>query len=177
MKRTAIFADQTETYRVNPGAIVKGELVLNDGLEEPGLYFKTEGQQLIKIGPCHVGVEEPNSKGVLVSPVTGWLSEKGLSKGELWLEPGDQPKLKIYDGYKWVQVNLQVPYEVNNEVTFKRNVVYTAGVVYEQPVYCLSEGEMQDNRLVPAKYVRELVRGLEKQIEELRELVRLRVNT
>ena len=55
--------------------------------------------------------------------------------------------------------------------------MYTAGVVYEQPVYCLSEGEMQDNRLVPAKYVRELVSGLEKQIEELRELVRLRVST
>lgn len=82
MRRTAVLADATEGYRPDARVIEKGEIVINDGLEEPGLYFKTEGQQLVKVGPCHVGKEEPNSKKVLVSKATGWRAQVGLTKGD-----------------------------------------------------------------------------------------------
>lgn len=70
----------------------------NDG--QPGLFFKSDDNNLIKIGPVAVGEYEPNSP---LDP--NGAGDGVLCKGEMWLDTSTLPAatLKIWDGSAWVK--------------------------------------------------------------------------
>jgi hypothetical protein len=183
MRRTAVAADSTAYHRPEAGVLVKGEVFLNDSAVEPGLYFKTEENKLVKVGPCHVGAYPPNYKPPTISTASGFVSSKELSKGELWLDKTlEKPVLKVYDGFEWVEINgsNQIKKDLieRGNITVEGQAVYKSNVLFEQPVFSLQEDELAvDNRLVTAKYVlgklKELKEELKKElIEELKEEIK-----
>ena len=80
--------------RIFPNRLGLGEIALNYNATEPGLYFRDDAvsPDLIKVGPIHVGVTQPNAVP------TGYVS---LSKGESWLDTASTHIFKIYDGSSW----------------------------------------------------------------------------
>ena len=79
-----------------------GEVALNIHPSEPGAYFRTTQNRLVKIGPAHVSPTAPNFIG---SGVGG--GQSGYSIGELWLENSTGTLfIRDTDGNSefWVQV-------------------------------------------------------------------------
>lgn len=87
----------TASKRPNLNVLVSGQPAVNISSEDPGLYFlNAEGDDIIKIGPCHVGIAAPNS-------VPAPDGRPGLSRGEMWLDTSlsGHPILKTWDGNEW----------------------------------------------------------------------------
>ena len=87
----------TPRLRPNPADLAPGMPMVNIAPEEPGLYFKTSDEQLIKIGPTFIGTVAPND---------GATGHSGNAIGEQWLDvtTPDAPILKIWDGVTWQEV-------------------------------------------------------------------------
>jgi len=82
--------------RPNPSLLLDGQPAININLAEPGLYFSdSDNGELVKIGPCFVGSDPPNSDPA------GYA---GNCKGEFWLDTTSEsnPLLKIWDGSSWI---------------------------------------------------------------------------
>ena len=104
--------------RPDPLKMLPGQGAVNLNSTQPGLFFADDtGSSLIKIGPCTVGADAPNS-------ATGWPNAPtptalGNTLGELWLDttpstpdyPG--PVLKVWDGTSWIQC---MPYRYANVI-------------------------------------------------------------
>ena len=77
--------------------LANGQIAINFHEDDPGIYFKSNQGDLIKVAPTFVGSSQPNS-----SPPSGGSS--GNSKGETWLDTTNSgsPILKIYNGTAWV---------------------------------------------------------------------------
>jgi hypothetical protein len=85
----------TANKRPNPTAMAAGQVALNTATTSPGVFFKDANDNLIKVGPVHVGTTAPN-----VTPASG--GQAGNSVGEQWLDTsGTNPVLKIWDGSAW----------------------------------------------------------------------------
>lgn len=85
----------TLSKRPNPSALLEGQPALNTNPLTPGLYFRdSTGQDLVKVGPCHVGTSAPNNNPA------GFF---GHTKGEFWLDISDPevPQFKVWSGAKW----------------------------------------------------------------------------
>ena len=80
-----------EGRRPRPESLLDGQIALNNSDATPGVFLKTDRENVVKIGPCHVGTSEP---------ATVFHNEYG--KGELWLDiTNNINKLKVWDGQKW----------------------------------------------------------------------------
>jgi hypothetical protein len=98
IKPIRLLRSSTASKRPIPNVLQSGQPSVNIEGSDPGLYFlNSDGDDIIKIGPCHVGNTAPNS-----SPVPGGYT--GLSRGEMWLDtsPAGPPILKTWDGLQWV---------------------------------------------------------------------------
>ena len=81
--------------RPNPLTLSDGMPMINYNLNDPGLYFKSTDDTLLKIGPTHYGAKPPN---------TNPAGFGGLGKGEMWMDTSVSPRgvLKIWSGSAWV---------------------------------------------------------------------------
>lgn len=81
--------------RPQASGMAEGQLAINTASGSPGLFFKDSANNLVKVGPVHVGSGAPN-----VSPASGGTS--GNSIGEQWLDTsGGTYVFKIWDGSAW----------------------------------------------------------------------------
>jgi hypothetical protein len=86
----------TANKRPNPTAMATGQVALNTATTSPGVFFKDANDNLIKVGPVHVGTTAPNA-----TPASG--GQAGNSVGEQWLDTsGANPVFKIWDGSNWI---------------------------------------------------------------------------
>ena len=82
--------------RPTAAQIIPGELALNTGSTDPGLYFEDSAGNIRKVSGCHVGGTGPNS-----TP----SGQAGNSAGELWYDTA-QKVLKVYDGVSWISTGV-----------------------------------------------------------------------
>lgn len=78
-----------------------GQPMVNFESSDPGLYFRLDNGALMKIGPCHIGPNAPNS-------TPGQGGETGNSVGEMWVDTSGQTDLlKVYTSGGWVTLSTQ----------------------------------------------------------------------
>lgn len=83
--------------RPRPSDLAPGQLAVNYNTASPGLYFRTDSGELIKVGPMHVGPQAPAQ-----------VNYTERSGGEMWLDTTDttSPSLRVYTPAGWVPVNV-----------------------------------------------------------------------
>lgn len=93
-KRTGDF-----TKRPSPTQLATGQLAINYNQDSPGLFFKTDGNTLVKVGPTAIGAEEP--------ALLGWQER---SEGEMWLDTTfpNTPILKVWTEAGWKSVSAAI---------------------------------------------------------------------
>lgn len=83
----------TANKRPDPLGLSEGQLAVNYESSSPALFFSDDANNLIKVGPVHVGLIPPN-----LSPA----GTTGNSVGEIWLDTGTVPNaIRVYDGTNW----------------------------------------------------------------------------
>jgi hypothetical protein len=76
-----VLRSEVNNKRPDPTKMLDGQPAVNINASQPGLFFRDEtGIDLIKVGPCYVGVDSPNNTDI--API-GW---PGNSVGELWFD-------------------------------------------------------------------------------------------
>jgi len=89
-----IRSDEIEK-RPKPTDLVEGQIAVNYNNATPGLFFKTETGELVKVGPVQISGVEPTPQNY-----TKFLV------GEMWLDMGEaNPVLRIWDGQEWLTTN------------------------------------------------------------------------
>ena len=89
LKRSAVAQKRPLSANMLPG-----EINLNINASSTGLFFANESDELVKVGPAHVGAAAPN-----VNPAGG----AGHSLGEFWYDTSTS-LLKIFNGTEFVAV-------------------------------------------------------------------------
>jgi hypothetical protein len=83
----------TANKRPDPLGLSEGQLAVNYETSSPALFFSDDANNLIKVGPVHVGLIPPNA-----SPA----GTTGNSVGEIWLDTSTIPNaIRVYDGITW----------------------------------------------------------------------------
>lgn len=79
--------------RPKPATLQLGQLAVNYGASEPGVYIEDTGGSIRKIGPNHYGTTAPNSIPA---------GETGNSVGETWVDSSAATYyLKVWTGAAW----------------------------------------------------------------------------
>jgi len=82
--------------RPSGNILVNGELAINFGAADPGVYFEDSVGSIIKIGPTPYGTTAPNAVPVGLT---------GNSIGELWTDSnGGNYYLKVWNGSSWNKI-------------------------------------------------------------------------
>ena len=82
--------------RPSGNIFVNGELVINFGAADPGLYFEDSAGGVIKLGPSAYGNNAPNATPVGLA---------GNSRGELWTDSTTSAYyLKVWNGTTWQKI-------------------------------------------------------------------------
>ena len=82
--------------RPSGNIFVNGELAINFGAADPGLYFEDSAGGVIKIGPSAYGTNPPNATPVGLA---------GNSQGELWTDSNTPVYyLKVWNGTSWQKI-------------------------------------------------------------------------
>ena len=85
----------TSHKRPTSAGLSDGQIAINTNSGSAGVFFKDADDNVVKVGPAHVGTSAPNS-----SPAAG--GSTGNSIGEFWLDTtGGSYVLKIWDGSAW----------------------------------------------------------------------------
>jgi hypothetical protein len=72
-----------------------GQIAVNYNADDPAIYLRGDGNELVKVAPTYVSSGAPNAV-----PASGGAS--GNSLGETWLDISTTPPaLKIWDGTQW----------------------------------------------------------------------------
>lgn len=72
-----------------------GQIAVNYNADDPAIYLRGDGNELIKVAPTYVSSGAPNAV-----PASGGAS--GNCLGETWLDISTTPPaLKIWDGAQW----------------------------------------------------------------------------
>ena len=83
--------------RPSGNIFVNGELAINFGAADPGLYFEDSAGGVIKIGPSAYGNSPPNATPVGLA---------GNSQGELWTDSTTTTYyLKVWNGTTWQKIS------------------------------------------------------------------------
>lgn len=79
--------------RPKPATLQLGQLAVNYGASEPGIYIEDTGGSIRKVGPNHYGTTAPNS-----TPA----GQTGNSVGETWVDSSTTAYyLKVWTGASW----------------------------------------------------------------------------
>lgn len=82
--------------RPSGNIFVNGELAINFGAADPGVYFEDSAGGVIKIGPSAYGNNPPNATPVGLA---------GNSRGELWTDSNTAVYyLKVWNGTSWQKI-------------------------------------------------------------------------
>lgn len=82
--------------RPSGNILVNGELSINFGAADPGVYFEDSAGNIVKIGPTPYGTTAPNAVPVGLA---------GNSIGELWTDAtAGNPYLKVWTGSVWTKI-------------------------------------------------------------------------
>jgi hypothetical protein len=82
--------------RPSGNILVNGELSINFGAADPGVYFEDSAGNIVKIGPTPYGTTAPNAVPVGLA---------GNSIGELWTDATTgNPYLKVWTGSAWTKI-------------------------------------------------------------------------
>lgn len=82
--------------RPSGNIFVNGELAINFGAADPGVYFEDSAGGVIKIGPPSYGNNPPNTTPVGLA---------GNSRGELWTDSNTAVYyLKVWNGTSWQKI-------------------------------------------------------------------------
>jgi len=82
--------------RPTPAELADGQIAINQNILSSGLFFKTDDEEIIKVGPPTISATEPTP-----------INYTALSVGESWVDTsGDNPSLKIWDGTQWLQIGI-----------------------------------------------------------------------
>jgi len=82
--------------RPSGNIFVNGELAINFGAADPGLYFEDSAGDVIKLGPSAYGNNAPNATPVGLA---------GNSPGELWTDSTTSAYyLKVWNGTTWQKI-------------------------------------------------------------------------
>jgi len=82
--------------RPSGNILVNGELSVNFGAADPGVYFEDSVGNIVKIGPTSYGTTAPNAVPVGLA---------GNSIGELWTDAtAGNPYLKVWTGSAWIKI-------------------------------------------------------------------------
>ena len=82
--------------RPSGNIFVNGELAINFGAADPGVYFEDSAGGVIKIGPSSYGNNPPNATPVGLA---------GNSRGELWTDSNTAVYyLKVWNGTSWQKI-------------------------------------------------------------------------
>ena len=82
--------------RPSGNIFVNGELAINFGAADPGVYFEDSAGGVIKIGPSSYGNNPPNATPVGLA---------GNSRGELWTDSNPAVYyLKVWNGPSWQKI-------------------------------------------------------------------------
>lgn len=82
--------------RPSGNILVNGELSINFGAADPGVYFEDSAGNIVKIGPTPYGTTAPNAVPVGLA---------GNSLGELWTDAtAGNPYLKVWTGSAWTKI-------------------------------------------------------------------------
>ena len=82
--------------RPSGNILVNGELSINFGAADPGVYFEDSAGNIVKIGPNPYGTTAPNAVPVGLA---------GNSIGELWTDAtAGNPYLKVWTGSAWTKI-------------------------------------------------------------------------
>ena len=100
MVDTRIQLKKTDTpiKRPLPSSLLEAELAVNVDNSEPGVYFATNTDQLVKVGSPYIGVNPPNFQGVGVNG-----GNPNYTQGELWWSPETGGLHINYNG-SWIQI-------------------------------------------------------------------------
>lgn len=112
-----LLRSEVNNKRPDPAKLLPGQVAVNIAASQPGMFFSDNAGQLVKIGPCTVGANPPNSS-------TGWPNPPatvsvGNTLGELWLDTSagtldrPTPLLKVWDGTQWINA---MPYTYANTI-------------------------------------------------------------
>lgn len=84
----------TPNKRPVASSMISGEILMNNSVESPALFFKLADDSLCLLGPPSVSSTAPNS-----TPA----GSSGNAKGEMWFDTSTaQTQLKVYDGSSWL---------------------------------------------------------------------------
>ena len=124
--KTAIqfLRSDTPNLRPNPITLADGMPMLNTNEAEPGLFFKARDGSLIKVGPCNVSDQAPNSSA---------QGFEGNSVGEMWLDTSgfDAPRLRVWTGTEWstgAGVTVDENQTITGQKTFTQSIFASGGV-------------------------------------------------
>ena len=112
--------------RPKPATLQLGQVAVNYGSSEPGLYIEDTGGSIRKIGPNHYGTTAPNS-----TPA----GQTGNSVGETWVDSSASTYyLKVWTGSTWQIIGSAYANTANtaNTATFAssaNSAVIASGVI------------------------------------------------
>lgn len=83
--------------RPKPLDLSAGQLAVNYNSSSPGLFFRSDSGELLKVGPTHVGTSAPYQ-----------TNHTDRSLGEMWLDTTvpTGPSLRVYTNNGWSVVNV-----------------------------------------------------------------------
>ena len=101
--------------RPSPSDLADGQVAINYNINSAGLFFKTDDDEIIKVGPPVISDFEP-------VPV----NYTELSIGESWVDTGGvSPVLKIWSGTQWLEVG--TPAEFSQSLVPSTDCSYDLG--------------------------------------------------
>ena len=114
----------TPSLRPNPVTLAAGMPMLNTNETDPGLFFKARDGSLLKVGPCSVSDNPPNSSA---------QGFEGNSLGEMWLDTSgtDAPRLRVWTGTEWsagAGVTIDEDQTITGQKTFTQTIFASAGI-------------------------------------------------
>ena len=95
-----VLRSSAPSMRAKASDLQSGQPMANTEASDPGLYFRLDNGQLMKVGPTHIGTSAPNNL-----PPSG--GQGGNAVGETWVDTSNSgfPKLKVYTSTGWLTVS------------------------------------------------------------------------
>jgi len=115
--------------RPSGNSFVNGELAINFGAADPGLYFEDSAGGVIKVGPSTYGVNPPNATPVGLA---------GNSPGEIWTDSTTSAYyLKVWNGTAWQKIGaafadnaLQASVTIASGALFANSALVASGALF-----------------------------------------------
>ena len=133
--------------RPSGNSFVNGELAINFGAADPGLYFEDSAGGVIKVGPSTYGVNPPNATPVGLA---------GNSPGEIWTDSTTSAYyLKVWNGTAWQKIGaafadnaLQASVTIASGALFANSALVASGALFANSALVASGALFANSALV-----------------------------